>query len=78
MSKLRDFFSSLSALNDWQDEVEHALKASAQNSCCPRTETVRPTQQKRWTPSTEPVVIKRNALVLDLNAYREKKEAASA
>lgn len=77
MSKLRDFFSSLSALNDWQEEAERALKASAVNNCSPRVATARPLDPNSRTRSAEPVVIKRDALVLDLAAYREKKAASA-
>lgn len=77
MSKLRDFFSSLSALNDWQDEAERALKASAQTNCVPRVHTARPLSPNSRTPSTTPVIVKRDALVLDLCAYREKKAASA-
>lgn len=65
MTRLRDFFSSLSALKDWQDDVERALTAPAQTHCSPRAATP-------YAPQ-EPVVIKRDALILDLCAYREKK-----
>lgn len=77
MSKLKDFFSSLSALNDWQEEVERALKASAQANCSPRVAAARPLAPNSRTRSAEPVVIKRDALVLDLAAYREKKAASA-
>lgn len=77
MSKLRDFFTALSALNDWQEEANRALTASAQNNCSPKAYKPQVQQTNRRTPSTEPVVIKRDALVLDLAAYREKKAVSA-
>ena len=74
MNILRDFFSSLTALRDWQDEVERAQKAVAQNSCSPRINAAYPNRPYRQTG--EPVIIKRDALILDLCAYREKKASA--
>ncbi len=74
MNKLRDFFSSLTALRDWQDEVDRAQKASAQINCSPRVNAAYPNRPYRQTG--EPVVIKRDALILDLCAYREKKASA--
>lgn len=74
MNKLRDFFSSLTALHDWQGEVERAQKASAQNSCSPRVNAAYPNRPYRQPG--EPVIIKRDALILDLCAYREKKASA--
>ncbi len=67
MNKLRDFFSSLTALRDWQDEVDRAQKASAQINCSPRVNAAYPNRPYRQTG--EPVVIKRDALILDLCAY---------
>ena len=32
MNKLRDLFSSLTALSDWQDEVKRAMSVSDQNN----------------------------------------------
>ena len=74
MNKLKDFFFSLSTLRDWQDEVERAQNASAQNSCSPRINATYPNQPARRTG--EPVIIKRDALILDLCAYREKRASA--
>ena len=74
MNKLKDFFFSLSTLSDWQDEVERAQNASAQNSCSPRINATYPNQPARRTG--EPVIIKRDALILDLCAYREKRASA--
>lgn len=74
MNKLRDFFSSFTALSDWQDEVERAKRSSAQITCSPRINAAYPDRPIRRTG--EPVVIKRDALILDLCAYREKKASA--
>ena len=63
MNKLRDFFSSLTALSDWQDEVKRALTVSENNYGF----------KAIASSPTEPVVIKRDALILDLCTYREKK-----
>ncbi|MBQ2692807.1 MAG: hypothetical protein IJI32_00530 [Clostridia bacterium] len=60
MNKLRDLFSSLTALRDWQDEVERNATKTA---------------PARKAPA-EPVIIKRDALILDLCAYREKRASA--
>ena len=74
MNILRDFFSSLTALRDWQDEVERAQKASAQYNCSPRVNAAYPNRPYRQTG--EPVVIKRNALILDLCEKKKKKASA--
>ena len=60
MNKLKDFFFSLSTLSDWQDEVERNATKTA---------------PARKAPA-EPVIIKRDALILDLCAYREKRASA--
>lgn len=67
MSRLKDFFTSLTALNDWQDEVERAKTVSANAYGCKAIASGR---------TNEPPVIKRDALILDLCAYREKKQTA--
>ena len=68
MNKLRDFFSSMTALSDWQGEVKRAMSVSEQSSYgCKAIASSR----TNATP-----VIKRDALVLDLCAYRAKRQTA--
>ena len=67
MSRLKDFFTSLTALNDWQDEAERAKAVSANAYGCKAVASKQ---------TDEPIVIKRDALILDLCAYREKKQTA--
>ncbi len=74
MNKLKAFFDSLTALCDWQDEAERARNESAQIHCSPRVNAAYPMRPLRSTD--EPVIFKRDALILDLCAYREKKASA--
>ena len=67
MNKLRNFFASLTALSDWQDEATRARTASENNYSCKAIAS---------RATAEPPVIKRDALILDLCAYREKKQSA--